>query len=153
MGFRRTARVIFGLTLLTALTVLVGCPQPQLGPKEEPGKAAAGKGAGKAAPPPVPVGPARLEGSWQGVLAEKLRLVISVSKSNDGSYAGVIDSVDQGVSFPIDSITFDPNRATVRFSVSKVGGIYEGTFSNDRAQIVGGWTQNGSTAKLIFSRK
>ncbi len=141
MPQRKTTRAICNLTLLVALAFLTGCPQPASKPD-------AGKGKG------VPAGPARLEGTWQGTLAEKLRLVVSISKSSDGAYNGIIDSVDQGSSFPIDSITFDADKAspTLRFSVSKVGGIYEGTFSKDRTQIAGAWTQGGSTAKLIFTR-
>ncbi len=156
MALRASARAIFNLTLLLSLAMLMGCPQPQLQPEKAGTGKDAGKTAGKAAAKPAPVvpaGPARLEGTWEGILAEKLKLVVNISKSSDGSYSGVIDSVNQqGATFPIDSITFDPNRATLRFSVSKVGGIYEGTFSNDRAQIAGTWSQGGSKSNLTFSR-
>jgi hypothetical protein len=152
MALRASARAIFNLTLLLSLAMLLGCAQPQL----QPEKAGTGKAAGKAAAKPapvVPVGPARLEGTWEGILAEKLKLVVNISKTSDGSYTGVIDSVNQqGATFPIDSITFDANRGTLRFSVSKVGAIYEGTFSNDRSQIAGNWAQGGSTLKLAFVR-
>jgi hypothetical protein len=51
--------------------------------------------------------PARgLEGSWQGTLdaGEKLRLVLTVSKSLDGAYSGKVESVDQGSTIPIEVI-------------------------------------------------
>jgi len=47
-----------------------------------------------------------LEGSWHGTLdaGQKLRLVLTVSKSLDGAYAGKVDSLDQGASIPIEII-------------------------------------------------
>ncbi len=155
MALRASARAIFNLTLLLSLAMLLGCAQPQLQPEKAGAGKDAGKAAGKAAAKPapvVPVGPARLEGTWEGILAGKLKLVVNISKLSDGSYSGVIDSVNQGASFPVDSIAFDANKATLRFTVSKVGGIYEGTFSNDRAQIAGTWSQAGSKADLTFTR-
>jgi hypothetical protein len=141
MALRAAARAMFNLTLLVALAVLMGCPQQT----EKPG---AGKG---------PSGPTKLEGTWQGTLGEgpvKLRLVVSISKSNDGTYSGIIDSIDQSVSFPLDSITFAADKPipSLRFTVSKVQAIYEGTLSKDRSQFEGAWTQNGATSKLIFAR-
>jgi len=40
-----------------------------------------------------------LEGSWHGTLdaGQKLRLVLTVSKSPDGAYSGKVDSLDQGI--------------------------------------------------------
>ena len=49
-----------------------------------------------------------LEGSWQGALAaggQTLRLVVTLTKSEAGIYAGKLDSVDQGAILPIDTVT------------------------------------------------
>jgi len=48
------------------------------------------------------------EGSWQGTLdagGTKLRLVVTITKSETSTYAGKLDSLDQGATIPIDSIT------------------------------------------------
>src|SRR5262249_22781878 len=51
-----------------------------------------------------------LEGSWQGTLdagGQKLRLALTISKSADGVYSGKLDSLDQGSTIPIDTITIN----------------------------------------------
>ena len=58
------------------------------------------------------------EGSWQGTLeagGTKLRLVLTVTKSDAGAYAGKVDSLDQGATIPIDIITV--NGDAVRLEV------------------------------------
>src|SRR5687768_776228 len=43
-------------------------------------------------------------GTWQGTLeagGQKLRLVVTVTKSEAGAYSGKLDSVDQGATVPI----------------------------------------------------
>jgi hypothetical protein len=49
-----------------------------------------------------------VEGSWQGTLEAgdtKLRVALAVTKSDAGAYAGKLDSIDQGATIPIDTIT------------------------------------------------
>ena len=70
------------------------------------------------------------EGSWQGTLeagGTKLRLVLNVTKSDAGAYAGKLDSLDQGATIPIDTITI--NGDAVRLEMKSVEGVFEGTAS------------------------
>ncbi len=49
-----------------------------------------------------------IEGSWHGLLeagGTKLRLVVTVTKSVAGAYAGELTSLDQDATIPIDTIT------------------------------------------------
>src|SRR6266568_639407 len=80
-----------------------------------------------------------LEGSWEGTLdagGTKLRLVLAISPAG-GGYTGTLNSLDQGATIVIDNITLNGN--SVRLNVSKVGGVYEGTLSEDRAGMAGTW--------------
>ena len=46
-----------------------------------------------------------LEGTWQGTLdagAAKLRLIVTVTKSDAGVYGGKFESLDQGATIPLD---------------------------------------------------
>src|SRR4030095_13500471 len=46
-------------------------------------------------------------GSWQGTLEageQKLRLALTITKSDAGTYTGKFDSLDQGATIPIDTI-------------------------------------------------
>jgi hypothetical protein len=48
------------------------------------------------------------DGSWQGTLeagGTKLRIALTITKSEAGVYSGKFDSLDQGASIPIDTIT------------------------------------------------
>src|SRR5512132_553867 len=70
------------------------------------------------------------EGSWQGTLeagGQKLRLVVTVTKSDAGAYAGKFDSLDQGANIAIDTITV--NGDAVRFEIKSAAIFYEGTLN------------------------
>ncbi len=57
-----------------------------------------------------------LEGSWQGLLeagGTKLRIIVTVTKSETGTYAGKFESVDQGATVPFDTVTLDGDNAAV----------------------------------------
>jgi len=59
-----------------------------------------------------------LEGSWQGVLdagSAKLRIVVPVTRSETGTYAGKFESLDQNATIPIDTVTLSGD--TVRFEI------------------------------------
>jgi len=88
--------------------------------------------------------PGTLEGSWQGTLgsgAGKLRVVLTISKSSDGKFTGIFESVDQGAKIPMDALSL--SGGAVHFELKVVGGVYEGTLSKDGAEITGTWTQTG----------
>lgn len=93
------------------------------------------------------------EGSWQGTLeagAAKLRLALTVTRSDAGVYAGKFDSLDQGASIPIDTIGIDGDA--VRFELKSVGAKYEGILNKERTEIVGTFTQSGQAFPLTFKR-
>ena len=94
-----------------------------------------------------------LEGSWQGTLeagGTKLRLVLTVTKAEAGAYAGKIDSLDQGATIPIDTITVTLDA--VRLELKSVGGVFEGVLNKERTELTGKFTQGGEPLPLTFKR-
>ena len=93
------------------------------------------------------------EGSWQGTLeagGQKLRLVVTVTKSDAGTYAGKFDSLDQGATIPIDTITV--NGDAVRLEVKEPAIVYEGTLNKERTELTGTFTQADQKFPLTFKR-
>jgi len=93
-----------------------------------------------------------LTGDWQGTLSAggaNLRLVLHVSKAADGSLKANLDSVDQGVNIPVNSVTFKDSRLSL--SLEMIHGSYEGKISTDGNVISGTWTQ-GQPFPLEFKR-
>src|SRR5687767_1286356 len=83
-----------------------------------------------------------LEGSWQGTLeagGSKLRLALIVTKSDAGAYAGKVDSLDQGATIPIDTITV--NSDAVRLELKSIDAVYEGVLNKDGTELTGKYTQ------------
>lgn len=94
-----------------------------------------------------------LEGKWQGTLnagTVQLRLALAIEKAADGTYSGTMDSLDQGATIPIDTITATGKK--VRLELKPIKGVYDGSFSEDRSELRGTWTQNGTTLPLGFKR-
>jgi murein DD-endopeptidase MepM/ murein hydrolase activator NlpD len=95
-----------------------------------------------------------LEGFWEGALeagGQKLRLTLTIKKSPEGAYSGILVSVDQGgTPIPVSAITVEGDH--VKFEISAVNGTYEGDFNPDRSQLTGSWTQSGPSLPLIFKR-
>ena len=93
------------------------------------------------------------DGTWRGTLttgAGNLRLVLRISRASDGLHTGALDSLDQGSSIPIDSITVKGD--TVRIELKAVGGVFEGTLNAARTELKGTWTQ-GTPLPLTFTRE
>ena len=91
------------------------------------------------------------EGVWQGTLdvsGSQLRLVLTISKSGDNSYSGKVDSLDQGSTIPIDTITVTGDA--VRLELKSVGALYEGVLNKDRSEMSGKFTQGGPSLPLVF---
>jgi alpha/beta superfamily hydrolase len=94
-----------------------------------------------------------LEGSWQGTLeagGQKLRLVVTLTKSGAVTYAGKFESLDQGATIPIDTITV--NGDAVRLEIKSAAIIFEGTLNKDRTELTGTFTQGGQPFPLSFKR-
>ncbi|HEU4873935.1 MAG TPA: alpha/beta fold hydrolase [Pyrinomonadaceae bacterium] len=93
------------------------------------------------------------EGSWQGTLdagGTKLRLVVTVTKSDAGTYTGKLDSLDQGATIPIDTITV--NGDAVRLEIKSPAIVYEGTLNKERTELTGTFTQSEQQFPLVFKR-
>ncbi len=94
-----------------------------------------------------------LEGAWQGTLeagGAKLRLILTVTKSDAGSYAGKVDSLDQGATIPIDTITV--NGDAVRVEIKSAAIVYEGALNKERTELSGTFTQGDQKFPLTFQR-
>jgi len=94
-----------------------------------------------------------LDGSWNGTLdagGTKLRLIVTVTKSDTGTYAGKFESLDQGATLPFDTVTL--NGDDVRFEVKAAGIVYEGVLNKERNELVGKFTQGGQAFPLAFKR-
>jgi murein DD-endopeptidase MepM/ murein hydrolase activator NlpD len=84
-----------------------------------------------------------LEGTWRGTLdtgAGQLRLALRVSKAADGLLIGILDSLDQATSIPVDRIIV--TGATVRLELKSVGGTFEGAMNAAGTELKGTWTQS-----------
>ncbi len=93
------------------------------------------------------------EGSWQGTLeagGKKLRLVVTVTKSDAGVYAGKLDSLDQGATIPIDTITV--NSDDVRWEIKSPAIVFEGALNKERTEVTGKFTQGGEQYPLTLKR-
>jgi uncharacterized protein len=93
------------------------------------------------------------EGSWQGTLeagGQKLRLVVTVTKSDAGTYTGKLESVDQGATIPIDTITV--NGDAVRLEIKSPAIVFEGALNKERTELTGTFTQADQKFPLILKR-
>jgi len=93
------------------------------------------------------------EGSWQGTLdagGTKLRLALTITKSDAGVYAGKLDSLDQGAAIPIDTITV--NGDAVRWETKSPSIVFEGAMNKERTELTGTFTQAGQQFPLTFKR-
>lgn len=93
------------------------------------------------------------EGSWQGTLeagGTKLRVALTVTKSEAGVYSGKFDSLDQGATIPTDTITV--NTDAVHLEMKSVAIVYEGVMNKERTELTGTFTQGGQPFPLTFKR-
>jgi murein DD-endopeptidase len=92
-----------------------------------------------------------LTGTWAGVLAGQLHLVVTIEKTSAGELTGFLNSVDQHATLTLANVKL--NGGAVHFEVPRVGGVYDGKMSNDGDEISGSWTQTGAPAQpLDFKR-
>src|SRR5688500_14043451 len=92
-------------------------------------------------------------GSWHGTLeagGQKLRLLVTVTISDAGVYAGKVDSLDQGATIPIDTITV--NGDAVRLEIKSIGAGFERELNNERTELTGQYTQGGQEFPLTIAR-
>ena len=94
-----------------------------------------------------------LEGTWNGALdagGQTLHLVLTVTKSADGSYSGKLDSVDQGATIPIDVITV--NGASVHLELKSIEAKFDGKLNAAATELAGEFSQGGATLPLTLKR-
>ncbi|MFZ3218061.1 MAG: M23 family metallopeptidase [Candidatus Acidiferrales bacterium] len=92
-----------------------------------------------------------IEGTWSGVLAGQLHLVVTITKSDDGKLGGTLNSVDQHAVLALSNVTLHGDA--VRFEVPRVGGVYEGKLEAGGRAISGSWTQTSEPEQpLNFAR-
>lgn len=94
-----------------------------------------------------------LVGSWQGTLdagGTKLRLVLTVTRSESGKYVGDFNSLDQGATIPIDTISVDNDA--VRMEIKSASIVYESLLNKERTEMTGTFTQGGQAFPLAFKR-
>jgi pimeloyl-ACP methyl ester carboxylesterase len=93
-----------------------------------------------------------IAGVWQGTLdltVVQLPVVVKFKKNAGGGFTGTMDSPDQDAfDLPIDEVT--ALEETVKFTVKKIGGSYEGKVSADGQQIDGTWRQSGESLELVL---
>ena len=95
-----------------------------------------------------------LTGNWEGALSaggQKLRLVLKISQSPDGSLKATMDSLDQGaMDLTVDAIT--SKAGELHFEMKDLHAAYDGTISSDGSEATGTWTQGGNSLPLIFKK-
>jgi len=111
--------------------------------------------AGRAADNEPPKGLEKpLSGTWYGPLkmgAIELRLGLVITAKPDGTYGGILDSLDQGAKdIPMDEVTLKDKA--VSFTIKPLTITYEGTLSEDGRSIKGDFKQLGSVLPLTFQR-
>jgi len=97
--------------------------------------------------------PKDFDGSWNGTLdagGTKLRLIVTVTKSDAGVYSGKLESVDQGATIPIDTITV--NGDAVRMEIKDPAIVFEGTLNKERTELTGTFNQGGQQFPLTLKR-
>lgn len=91
-----------------------------------------------------------ISGLWAGALGtgpSQLHLIVTFAKLNNGDYSGQMNSVDQGAVLPLSNITFQGQK--VHFEIAQIGGVYEGTLSDEQKQINGTWTQANTPSQPL----
>jgi uncharacterized protein (TIGR03435 family) len=94
-----------------------------------------------------------LAGTWQGTLhaGQDLRTIIKIVKQPNGSYKSDFYSIDQGAR-PISVDTTTLQGSTVKYSITAIGGTYEGKLSADGNTINGNWSQGPTPLPLVLTR-
>lgn len=92
-------------------------------------------------------------GDWKGTLKAgdaELRLIVHITKADDGSLKATMDSIDQGAKgIPISSISLKDSK--LFFTSAAIHGSYDGTVNKDATEIKGTWSQ-GTPLPLDLSR-
>lgn len=82
-----------------------------------------------------------ISGTWQGTLeaGRELRIVIKISKVDDGGFKAAMYSIDQGGQAIAGTVA--EKGADVKISIPGIGGTYEGKLDPDGLTLAGTWSQ------------
>jgi pimeloyl-ACP methyl ester carboxylesterase len=98
--------------------------------------------------------PKGVEEIWEGKLNAgpvEIRLVFHLFKQKDGSYAGLMDSPDQGAKdLELDEVSIKDDA--VRIELKKAGVVFEGKRSKDGQEISGDFKQAGRSFPLTVKK-
>jgi uncharacterized protein len=100
-----------------------------------------------------------LEGTWTGSLQAGdavLHLVLHVAKTEYGSPAATLDSLDQGVyGIEVGSLKYGDKYGDTafKFEIPSVNASFQGEISADHHSIEGTWSQGGANLSLTFHRQ
>ncbi len=97
------------------------------------------------ATPPAKPAPIAIDGTYRGVLAGRLHLVLTLTRTS-GGFSGALDSVDQNAHLPIDRVTLTDDK--IHFEIASVDGAFDGKVEG--ARIDGAWTQHGFVQPLTL---
>ena len=93
-------------------------------------------------------------GDWSGALevgAMKLRLILHITRTDDGSLRATMDSIDQSaMGIPVDEIRFDGH--TLVTVLRAINGSYEATLDKTGRTLTGTWKQGVNALPLVFTR-
>jgi uncharacterized protein (TIGR03435 family) len=101
----------------------------------------------------VPLLAQGLVGTWQGALPQGSlpRIVLKISKSEDGSLRGVMYRPDRDVaSIPLSTVKVD--EGSVRLESDLVGEAFAGKLAADGKSFSGSWTEDKATSPVVFAR-
>lgn len=90
-------------------------------------------------------------GTWQGTLpiSENPRIVLKISKGDEGELRGVFYRIDQYAdSLPLSSVSFHAPELSIVSAIQESS--YQGKLSADGQSITGTWTQNKQSYRLTF---
>lgn len=97
---------------------------------------------------------AKVVGDWAGALeagAMKLRLILHITRADDGSLRATMDSVDQSATgIPVDSVRFDGKALVAKLNA--INGVFEASMDDAGTTLTGTWKQNGNLLPLVLTR-
>lgn len=95
-----------------------------------------------------------LQGYWNGTLTvgqAQLRIVFKISEPAPGTFAAVLDSIDQGgKNIPVTSVAY--TKPSVQMDVTGIGGHFDGDLNPEATEISGTWEQGGRGFPLVLRR-
>ena len=103
-----------------------------------------------AAAPKSPAIPKDLEGTWNGAVGGKLRLIVKMANHADGTASGTIVSPDgSNKEIPM-AIALKGSR--VLLDIDAVGAMFVGDLNAATGELTGTWSQATTSAPLTLSR-